>query len=70
MLAQLIENAGDLYDCLALLVGSVWRGSLLGSVPLTFGRFRAHSGGVAQNAISEVEQSVNLFLVVLNLPKR
>jgi hypothetical protein len=27
MLEQLIEEAGYLYDCLALLVGSVWRDS-------------------------------------------
>jgi hypothetical protein len=29
MLKQLIEEAGYGYDCLALLVGSVWRGSRL-----------------------------------------
>jgi hypothetical protein len=27
MLEQLIEQAGYLYDCLALLVGDVWRNS-------------------------------------------
>jgi len=29
MLKQLIEEAGYVYDCLALLMGSVWRGSWL-----------------------------------------
>jgi hypothetical protein len=32
MLKQLIEQAGYLYDCLALLVGEVWRSSAQGAI--------------------------------------
>jgi hypothetical protein len=32
MLEQLIEQAGYLYDCLALLAGDVWRSSGQGTI--------------------------------------